>query len=604
MQDIIKVYYTLDEYFSIQELMDLASDLSRFHRIQGTQELEKAGEYIASILENENYLETEIRWYDYRKVQESFGSIIGWQVEDGELRLIKPHEELLHSFKDSKTLIVAHSPGGEVEAEVIYIGNGNDPSNYERIDIEGKIILTYGDAYLIYKQATAKGASGILVYRESGPYDAVPYMGLLLTQQEAKEAKVPILAISRKNAKRLISMIENGIVPVVRINIKARYRKQAKIPVVSTKIGKGEDELHLCAHYCHPARTVNDNVSGAASLIELALALARAIKSRQLSIPDKHTIRFLWFPEYTGSLAYLSENKHKIILCVNLDMIGEKQELTASTLGFVRPPPRYFHPYEGIFYLTLKRALMRNETVASSRNSLSYRFDAIPYESGSDHDIYLQFGIPSIMINQWPDKFYHTDQDTIDKFDPQLAKIVALSVGTAAYTLSKQGFENEIKMLLKAYLYEYIGQELSLTHEEVYQRRHNYLMKAVGSKILDFIRNKTTEILTKQEKYKNRRPSQNEEKYAYQGPKGVITRRILIRSLDLKTYHELSRLIRREKFLRTLITSLIPLYMHEPISIQQLKQMIEEDYGIKLDIKPLIKIVNILTKAGLIKRLH
>ena len=595
-----KAYQVLNEEFSIQELLSLTNNLSQFHRIQGTPELEKAGEYIASVLESIGRLEAEIKWYDYGEIRGLFGSIAGWWVRDGELRLIKPHEELLHSFKDSRTSVIAHSPGGVVEAEVVHIGNGEDPLNYEKANIEGNIVLAYGNPYLIYKQAAANGALGILVYRERGPEDAVPYMGLLFTRQEAREAKAPALAISRKTARRLITLIENGEKPVVQMRVEAGYRDRARMPVISTTIGEGKGEIHLCAHYCHPAGTVNDNISGVASLIELALALARAIRYKRLAAPEKHTIRFIWFPEYTGSLAYMTDNESDVVFCVNLDMIGERQELTGSTLNFIRPPPRYFHPYEAIFYFVLRRALTRSESVSSPRNALSYRFDVIPYGFGSDHDVYLQFGVPSVMINQWPDRFYHTDQDTLDKFDPQLARLIATSVGAAAYIVSKRGYENEIKMLVKAYFYEYMGQELSSTDEDIYQHRYSYLMRTIGSRVLDYIREEGIKMPMGRDE--RERSPEDAKKYVYQGPLGLITMRALLRKLDPKTYDKLKRLTQREKFLRTVIASLIPLYMRRPLSIRQLEEMIEEDYGMKVSTEVLAEIVNVLVKAGLVRK--
>ncbi|MCS7386801.1 MAG: DUF4910 domain-containing protein [archaeon GB-1867-005] len=594
-------YKILNEEFSIQELMDFVSDLSRFHRIQGCDEIEKAGNYIKSIIESEDVLDVELKHYSYGIRHGSFGPVVGWWIKGGELRLIKPREELLHSFKDSRTLVAAHSPGGIVEAEVLHIGDGEDPSSYNKIDVEGKIILACGYAYIVYRQATQNGAAGVLIYRKTGIEDAVPYMGLFLTPEEAKESKAPALVISKKTANKLIKLIEKGEKPVVRITVNAGYREEAWIPVVTAKIGESESEIHLCAHYCHPAGTVNDNVSGAASLMELALSLARAIKNKRLDKPDKHSIRFLWVPEFAGTLAYMINDKPQVVFSVNLDMIGEEQQLAGSTINFVKPPPRLFHPYEAVIYYNLKNALSLSESFSSPRKALAYRFDIVPYEFGSDHDVYVQFNVPSIMINQWPDKFYHSDQDTIDKFDPQLAKIISTSIGSAIYMISKTGHEKEIQKLVKSYFYNYIGLELSATHKELFEARYKYIIKSIGSKVLSEVPDKTIKKLM--EAIEEECESQSDkEKYVYKEPIGVLSSRLIYRRMGWEGYKALKEITEKEKFMRTVISSLIPLYMRNPISISRLAKMIEEDYGVKVKLDLLRKTIELLIKAKIIEK--
>jgi len=427
-------------------------------------------------------------------------------------------------------------------------------------------------------------------------------MGLFLTPEEAEEAKAPALIISRKAASKLISLIEKGEKPVVRIVVDAGYRSEAWIPVITAKIGESDSEFHLCAHYCHPAGTVNDNVSGAASLMELALSFARALKQNKLEMPDKHSIRFLWIPEFAGSLAYMIDVKPKVVFSVNLDMIGEKQQLTGSTINFVKPPPRLFHPYEAVIYYKLKQALSQSESFSSPRKALSYRFDVVPYEYGSDHDVYVQFNVPSVMINQWPDKYYHSDQDTLDKFDPQLAKTISTSIGSAIYIISKSGFEKEIGMLAKSYFHNYIGTELSETSTDLFEARYNYLIKTIGSKILAVIHEETLEKLI--EAFEESREVRSEdEKYLYKEPVGTLSTRLIFRRVGLGGYKLIKEITEKQRFMRTVISSLIPLYMRKPLSIITLKNMIEEDYGVNVNLSLLKRAIDVLVKAKILEKI-
>ena len=56
----------------------------------------------------------------------------------------------------------------------------------------------------------------------------------------------------------------------------------------------------------------------------------------------------------------------------------------------------------------------------------------------SDHVTYMQHGIPSVMFITWPDMWYHSSQDTIDKQDPTQYKRAA-AVGIGAMTVLATG---------------------------------------------------------------------------------------------------------------------------------------------------------------------
>jgi hypothetical protein len=62
-----------------------------------------------------------------------------------------------------------------------------------------------------------------------------------------------------------------------------------------------------------------------------------------------------------------------------------------------------------------------------------FRWAEVPFAGGSDHFILTDptVGIPCPMLLQWPDKFYHTSADTIDKVDP--AMLARVGVAAAAY---------------------------------------------------------------------------------------------------------------------------------------------------------------------------
>src|SRR5262245_61677880 len=74
------------------------------------------------------------------------------------------------------------------------------------------------------------------------------------------------------------------------------------MPVVTALLpGDGEGEILLSAHLCHPRPSANDNASGVAAL----LGAARVLVARGGT--GRCGLRFLWGPEFTGTVAYLHD---------------------------------------------------------------------------------------------------------------------------------------------------------------------------------------------------------------------------------------------------------------------------------------------------------
>jgi hypothetical protein len=74
-----------------------------------------------------------------------------------------------------------------------------------------------------------------------------------------------------------------------------------------------------------------------------------------------------------------------------------------------------------------------------SRDPFYYQIEG--YSGGSDHDVFIDghIRIPAVMMIVWPDQWYHTSGDTVDKSDPtQFKRVVAISAA-AAITLANAG---------------------------------------------------------------------------------------------------------------------------------------------------------------------
>ena len=56
----------------------------------------------------------------------------------------------------------------------------------------------------------------------------------------------------------------------------------------------------------------------------------------------------------------------------------------------------------------------------------------------SDHEVFNDWGVgvPGIVMNTWPDQWYHTSQDRPDKIDPTQMKRATIITAAAAYTIA------------------------------------------------------------------------------------------------------------------------------------------------------------------------
>src|ERR1700680_3821087 len=68
----------------------------------------------------------------------------------------------------------------------------------------------------------------------------------------------------------------------------------------------------------------------------------------------------------------------------------------------------------------------------------------VPLTLGSDHEVYSSgsWGIPAIYLNDWPDRFIHTNADTPAKIDPTKLKRAGFIAAASGLVLANASAEN------------------------------------------------------------------------------------------------------------------------------------------------------------------
>ncbi len=441
--------------------------ICRYHRIQASPGFRQAAQWCQQTLQ-EYGLPAKILEYpaDPKTTYWTQAMFKEWSIDEAELRIVEPKESanILARFNENKYSVAQRShptPAEGVEAELVVLENGEDPKEYERTKVGDRIVLTSGDVERVRSLAVDKhGALGIVTDRmaEFPPIrqrtdlpDALQYTSFWW-QKGQKPCFGFVLSPRQGSELRKLVRGQKGKRPVrLRAKVKSQFYKGKMENVTATIPGATDNEILVVAHLCHPQPSANDNASGCGALIEAARTLQKLVTERQLPQP-RRTIRFLLVPEMAGTYAYLATNKHlipKTLAAINLDMVGENQELCKSPLLIESPPQAASSYVADLLEAILERISTDAKSLAATSSYGLFKQAMVPFSGGSDHYILSDptVGIPCPMLIQWPDKFYHTSEDTIDKVDPLMLRRVAVLTATYAYFLANAGFPEAVWLM-------------------------------------------------------------------------------------------------------------------------------------------------------------
>src|SRR5208337_483561 len=219
----------------------------------------------------------------------------------------------------------------------------------------------------------------------------------------------------------------------------------AVIPGADAKLK--EEEIAFSCHLDHQRPGANDNASGCATILEVA-----------------RTIRFIFPPEIEGTLALLNgkpfeaqgkpEFAKRIKAVVHMDMVGGGPE-TKAVFHVTRGPmslPSFVQDVAWAFaewvneetYEFAATGKAEYPLVSPEGGKEPLRAEYSAYTMGSDHDVYQDssFGIPAIYLNDWPDRFIHTNLDAAANIDATKLKRAGLIGASSGYYLAQMSAEN------------------------------------------------------------------------------------------------------------------------------------------------------------------
>ncbi len=435
-------------------------EISSFHRIQASSGLHKAIKFIISELKRVGDNNYKVLKYKADGEPNAFGweSPIPWEIESGFLKMIEPEEKYLCRYDEIPESIATHSKATDSIVEVVDIGNGTI-EEFNKTDVKGKIVLTTAAPRTLIERIYQYNAVGVIGYptekRAAGNDNLVQYLGLWPNAKNLDMSTYGF-SISRKQAREIKNYLQKGEKVLVHAKIKAELKK-GKLEVLTTKIigsTRPQEEVILIAHICHPYPSANDNASGSALLLEIFTTLFNLIKDRKIKAPER-TIRFLWVPEFSGTIPWTDEmyksNKWKPILAINLDMVGESPKIVGEPFIVSKSSistPSYLND---IITLLIEKIKDNKNIIEQNGWQYGWNYRVYPYSGGSDHIIFSDspIRVPSVMFGHM-DRFWHTNLDTIEKVDPtELKRVGILAACTVTACAYEKLFSEEI---LKSFL--------------------------------------------------------------------------------------------------------------------------------------------------------
>jgi len=385
-----------------------------------------------------------------------------YQPTRGELWIVEPQPRKLYDIFDVAVSLASNSASGDVTAELVDVGNGARPEDYEGKDVKGKIVIGNASVGALQRQAVFQhGAVGVIGYtalRADDYPDQIPSSSISANPPEGVEPGFGWSA-SPRVGRELVARLAAGQKITLRSIVQAGTFPGELEVVHATIPGDGSTDqavaisAHLYEGYIKQGG--NDDASGCALTLEMGRAYLRLIKDGKVPRP-KRTIHFLWVPEISGTNAWLNAHKdveQQIIADLNFDMEGIRLTPSRSYWVLHRTPdtfPSFLNDVaqsmmEFVSELNRERVRFRSLgytaswPVTSPNGSLDPFYIKIDKHYGaSDHVTYMQHGIPSVMFITWPDMWYHTSQDTPERHDPTQYRRAA-SVGIGAMTVLATG---------------------------------------------------------------------------------------------------------------------------------------------------------------------
>lgn len=358
------------------------------------------------------------------------------------------------------------TPRDGLVTRMVNLGNGTFDQEYEGVDVRGAIVYGRRPLMAIYRAAVvARGAAGVVSPAAPG------WQGTDDNRELVAAGRVGRQGFGFKISPRMAQVVEAAMAAAggavrVRATVRSELLRDRSLHTLLAEI-PGRDptpeRVLLIAPISGPAPGAGD-VAGGAALLEVALALNRAVAEGTLQRP-RRSILFMWGAAMQGTSSWMRrfpvimEQLHSATV---LQLLGTDDGVEGPPVLLERLPdpaamwtrPPFSHtpwgaarpphwPFEGHYLSDLTEALARS---AAAPDTL-LQIGSHPFEGASDHVPLLERRIPAQRLWHFPDPFYRSSLDLPEHIRIESLRRGALLAAVLAWELAEADVRTARKIL-------------------------------------------------------------------------------------------------------------------------------------------------------------
>lgn len=381
-----------------------------------------------------------------------------WRPRDARLEVISPATAAgaICRYADEPLCLVCNSTGTPpegVEAQVVAHGGPLGEGDVAAGELAGKLLLTDQPPSAVQAAARKAGALGVISDCVSPPWLAqhppvrepedAPDLVMWTIFSGTRDAG-PLFGfnLSARQGRRLRALLAQATAPVVlRAFVDAELVEGASELVHAVLPGSdlGHEEVWVLAHLSEPG--ARDNASGCCLSLELARTLATLTASGTLP-PLRRTIRFMHAEEVRGFLPYIDAHRDRlrnVVAGLCLDSVGQDFTICGGELVLFRSPEQDASFIDGLLEALLSAVAAEPIARFCADNYAGFPWHTEPFWG---NDAFISdgfFDIPTPQLSTWPDRHYHSSEDTPDQMSPNTLGRVGAVTGAFLHLLATAG---------------------------------------------------------------------------------------------------------------------------------------------------------------------
>jgi aminopeptidase YwaD len=439
---------------------------SQQHRMRGSEPFHRATEHIVAELRRAGLTDVEVLRFpaDGKTMFGTQKARPAWDAEFAELWQLEQRDQQwqpgtrIASWESMPLSLAQDSDSGEVTADLIDVGAGTREQDYAGKQVRGQLVLTSSQPEAVAPLAVDRfGAAGIISYAQNQPTawsredESLVRWGHL---DSFSPRRTFAFMVSLKQARTFQTRLTAG--ETVRLQASVKAQRHAGEYEIATASIAGADpalaqqQIAFTCHLDHPRPGANDNASGCATILEVARTYARLIAQGKLERP-RRTLRFFWPPEIEGSTIVLNARPDlakAIIADIHMDMVGGGPR-TKAVFHVTRSPaslPNFVNDVAEAFAAFVNAESdsfaagrgARYPMIAASGEKQALLAQVKEFDAGSDHVVFTDssFRIPTIYMNDWPDRYIHTTGDLPENIDATKLERAAFIGAASAWFLA------------------------------------------------------------------------------------------------------------------------------------------------------------------------